>query len=361
MIRVLHIVTIMNRGGLETMIMNYYRNIDKSKIQFDFLVHRYEKGAFDEEILKLGGKIYQLPRLNPFSLSYRKKLNTFFKKGKYNIIHVHQDCMSSIVLKYAYKNDVQFRIAHSHNASQDKNLKYIIKIFYKKYIPKYATHLFACGKEAGDWMFGNSNYTIINNAIDAKKYRYNCNIRKIKREKLNLSQKKVIIHIGRFNHQKNHPFLIDIFYEVLKFNKNFILLLIGDGEDKRNIENKVNELKISDYVLFLGIREDVSDLLQVADIFLLPSYFEGLSLASIEAQAAGLPCLISDTIPIECKKTDLVWQMSLNETPKQWAKKIQSLVEIKRIDTYESIKKGNFDINENAKWLSNFYLKLGHK
>ena len=360
MIRVLHVVTIMNRGGLETMIMNYYRKIDRSKIQFDFLVHRYEKGAYDNEILSLGGKIYRISRLNPFSLGYRKKLNTFFMENNYDYIHVHQDCMSSIVLKYAYKNNIRIRIAHSHNANQDKNLKYIIKLLYKKFIPKYATHLFACGKEAGDWMFGNSRYFIVNNAIDAGKYRFNIEVRNKMRKKLNLSNQLVIVHVGRFNHQKNHPFLIDIFNELNKLNNNVVLFLIGDGNDRYVIEKKVKELDLSTKVKFLGIRNDVSDLLQARDIFLLPSYYEGLSLASVEAQASGLPCLISDTIPIECKKTDLVWQMSLNKSSKQWAEKIIELSKIERIDTYEKIKKENFDINENVKWLSDFYIKLSH-
>ena len=173
-IRILHIVTYMGRGGLETMIMNYYRNIDRSKVQFDFLTHRQERWDYDDEIEKLGGKIYRLPRLNPFSPSYLKALDGFFKEHKeYKIVHCHQDCLSGIPLKYAKKNGVPFTIAHSHSSNQNKDLKYLVKLAAKKNICKYSDHLFACGKEAGEWMFNTSDFEILNNAIDTKKYIYN--------------------------------------------------------------------------------------------------------------------------------------------------------------------------------------------
>ena len=203
MIRVLHVVTHMNRGGLETMIMNYYRNIDKKKIQFDFLVHRMERAAYDEEIETLGGYIHRLPVLNPFSLKYRKKLNNFFKEHpEYQIVHVHQDCLSSIILKAAKKNGVRVRIAHNHNANQDKNIKYFIKIFYMQFIPHYATALMACGQAAGDWMFQGKNYTILNNAINCEEYAFNAKKRKDLREQLNIIKDELII-----GHKGNYPIL----------------------------------------------------------------------------------------------------------------------------------------------------------
>lgn len=173
MIRVLQVVTNMERGGLESMLMNYYRHIDREKIQFDFLVHRQERAAFDDEIEALGGRIYRLPRLVPWSKSYLSALNRFFDEHTgYKVVHVHQDCLSSVILKAAKQHDVPVRIAHSHNANQDKNLKYPIKLWYKRSIPEYATNLFACGKDAGDWMFGGASYQIINNAIDVAAYTY---------------------------------------------------------------------------------------------------------------------------------------------------------------------------------------------
>lgn len=173
MIRVLQVVTNMDRGGLESMLMNYYRHIDREKIQFDFLVHRQERAAFDDEIETLGGRIYRLPRLVPWSKSYLSALNRFFDEHTgYKVVHVHQDCLSSVILKAAKQHDIPVRIAHSHNANQDKNLKYPIKLWYKRSIPEYATNLFACGKDAGDWMFGGASYQIINNAIDVAAYTY---------------------------------------------------------------------------------------------------------------------------------------------------------------------------------------------
>lgn len=200
MIRVLQIVTYMGRGGLETMIMNYYRNIDRNKVQFDFLVHRQEEADYDKEIVALGGKIYHMPMLNPFSKSYFNALDSFFKEHKYDIVHCHLDCMSAYPLKIAQKNGVRVRIAHSHNKSQDKNLKYPIKLYSKRLIPKYATHLLSCGKAAGDWMFNGKPYTILNNAIDAQSYRFDKQIREEMREQLGFNQEDFVIgHVGRFN------------------------------------------------------------------------------------------------------------------------------------------------------------------
>ena len=154
MIRVLHVVTYMGRGGLETMLMNYYRNIDRSRVQFDILVHRNFEADYDKEILSMGGRIFHISRLVPWSRSYRKKLKNFFlEHPEYRIVHVHQDCLSSVALQCAKECGVPVRIAHSHNRNQDKNIKYLIKLYYMKQIPKFATEYFACSKEAGDWMF----------------------------------------------------------------------------------------------------------------------------------------------------------------------------------------------------------------
>ena len=168
MVRILHVVTHMNRGGLETMIMNYYRTIDRGEVQFDFLVHRQERADYDDEIEELGGVIYRVSRLNPFSKKYKKELETFFQlHPEYAVIHVHQDCMSSVILKIAKKCGVRVRIAHSHSASQTKNIKFVIKKIYQKQIHKYATKLLACGNDAGKWMFQGVEFEVLNNAIDA--------------------------------------------------------------------------------------------------------------------------------------------------------------------------------------------------
>lgn len=356
MIRVLQIVTYMGRGGLETMIMNYYRNIDRNKVQFDFLVHRQEEADYDKEIVALGGKIYHMPMLNPFSKSYFNALDSFFKEHKYDIVHCHLDCMSAYPLKIAKKNGVRVRIAHSHNKSQDKNLKYPIKLYSKRLIPKYATHLLSCGKEAGDWMFNGKPYTILNNAIDAQSYRFDKQIREEMREQLGFNQEDFVIgHVGRFNPQKNHNFIIDVFNFVHKKNTAAKLVLVGTGDGQKAIKEKVESLALSDSVLFLGNRTDVNKILQAMDVFLFPSLYEGLPLSIIEAQAAGLPCVISDNVPPECIVTDLIEVASLDDALAKWEIVITSKKSVKRKDTYEQIKKSGFDVKSNVLVLEKMY------
>lgn len=357
-IRVLHVVTYMGRGGLETMIMNYYRNIDRSKVQFDFLTHRGERWDYDDEIERLGGKIYHLPRLNPFSLRYLNALDDFFKEHKeYKIVHCHQDCLSGIVLKYAKKNGVPFTIAHSHSSNQNKDLKYIIKLIAKKSIPKYADYLFACGKEAGEWMFNTDDFTILNNAIDTKRYIYNEEKSLRMKEKLGIKGKFVIGHVGRFRQEKNHSFIIDVFKDVCEKDPNSILLLVGDGPLEEDIRRKVYDLGLLDKVKFLGARDDVNDLMQSMDVFILPSLYEGIPLTMIESQASGLDCVISDKVPKECIVTQNIKVISLEESPKYWANEIIKTKNRKRRKSYNEIQNSKFDIKSNARWLEEFYLK----
>lgn len=359
-IRILQVVTHMNRGGLETMLMNYYRNIDRSKVQFDFLTHRTHKADYDDEIEALGGKIYHLPRLNPFSKSYLKALDSFFKEHKeYQVVHCHQDCLSGVVLKVAKANGVKFTIAHSHNANQDKNLKYLVKIVAKRNITKYADKLFACGKEAGKWMFNTDDFDVLNNAIDTDKYIYDEKKSKEIRKSLGVEGKFVVGHVGRFNPQKNHEFLIDIFNEIQKIEPESMLMLVGDGDLRVNIENKVKVLGIEDKVKFMGVRSDVNDLMQAMDVFLFPSLYEGLPVTMVEAQASGLKCIISNKVPQECILTDNVQVISLEENFKLWAKEILKYKKYYRKNTKESIEKAHFDINANVKYLQEFYLNAG--
>ena len=358
MLRVLHVVTDMNRGGLETMIMNYYRNIDRKKIQFDFLVHRGYRASYDDEIESYGGKIYRLSRLIPWSKNYIKMLDAFFQDHpEYKIVHVHQDCLSGVILKVAEKNGVPIRIAHSHSSSQDKNLKYLIKLWYKRWIPKYATDLFACGKEAGDWMFGGAKYKIINNAISAKVYTFDAGKRDVMRKELNLGNAFTLGLTARFSWAKNHHFLLDIFDEVLKMDPSAKLLLVGDGELRKDIEAKMHELGLAEHVIMTGVRSDVQNLLQAMDVFVMPSNYEGLGVAAVEAQAAGLPCFLSDKVPEACKITDSVYYIALSESARTWASQILSVKGKERKNTYQEIKNSGYDIEQNAKQLENFYIK----
>lgn len=358
-IRVLQIVTYMGRGGLETMLMNYYRHINRNKVQFDFLVHRDFEADYDQEIRHLGGKIYHISRLNPCSPFYREKLKKFFKKHpEYKIVHVHQDCLSSVALQCAKECGIPIRIAHSHNSNQNKNIKFLIKKYYMKKIPLYATHLFACGKKAGDWMFSGEKYEIIHNAIDVKKYTYSLEKARAIRKEMHLENNVVIGHVGRFDLQKNHKFLLDIFSECIKVVPDAKLLLVGDGEEREDIKARARELGINNNVIFTGVRSDVEDLFQVMDIFVFPSLYEGLPVTMIEAQAAGLPCVISDKVPNECIITlGLVTSMKLSESPCKWAEQIVKSLKIQKENHLDEIQNSGYDIATEVGKLERFYLR----
>ena len=362
-VRILHVVTYMGRGGLETMIMNYYRHIDRSKVQFDFLVHRDFRADYDNEIETMGGRIFRLPRLVPWSRSYLKSLENFFREhSEYKIVHVHQDCLSSVILKVAQKCGVPVRIAHSHNSSQDKNLKYLIKLLYKRQIPTYATQLFACGKEAGDWMFAGAPYQFLNNAIETSRYTFDTEARHQMRSRLGISNTAFVVgHVGRFHPQKNHSFLIDIFTDFKTKTSNAVLLLVGDGDLRTAMEQKAALLGISNSVIFTGVRSDVPDLMQAIDCFVFPSLYEGLPVTLVEAQAAGLPCIVSAGVPVECDKTDLVKHISPSAGPAHWAAEILKTQSNARRNTREQIIQAGYDIEANAQWLQNFYLEQWKK
>ena len=356
-IRILHIVTYMGRGGLETMLMNYYRSIDRTKVQFDFLIHRDFRADYDDEIEALGGRIYRLPSLNPCSRSYLGALDRFFvEHPEYRIVHSHLDCMSAIPLKAAKKHGVPVRIAHAHSSRQDRDLKYPLKLLFKRSIPGQATQLFACGDEAGKWMFGTDDFRVLNNAIDAGRYRFDPKVRQEVRSELGIPADALVAgHVGRFMAPKNHGFLLRIFAELPDHAR---LLLVGDGELRAENEHLAEELGIRDRVIFAGLRRDVERMLQAMDVFVFPSLYEGLPLSVIEAQAAGLPCLISDKVPIEGKKTDLVTQIPLDASPAEWAGAVASAAETPRRDTLAQIREAGFDIRANAEWLQQFYISL---
>lgn len=356
-IRVLHVVTYMGRGGLETMLMNYYRNIDRSKIQFDFLVHRDFIADYDNEILALGGKIFRLPKLNPFSRNYKDKVKAFFvEHNEYTIVHCHLDCMAGIPLQYAKENGAHICIAHAHNSNQTKDIKYILKLIYKRIIPKNADLLFACGYESGKWMFRGNEFYILNNAIDVNQYSYNCKVRNQIRSDLGFDENNYVIgHVGRFSPQKNHSFIIDVFRVICELNDSARLLLIGAGELMNSIKQRVDKYGLSDKVIFTGLRPNVSDYLQAMDVFFFPSLNEGLPLSIIEAQTSGLPCIVSERVPSDCIKTDLVNQVNLDESVDEWAHVILNSTYNKRIDHSETIRNAGFDVTRNAYKLECFY------
>lgn len=358
-VRILHVVTYMGRGGLETMLMNYYRHIDRSKVQFDFLVHRDFEADYDREILDLGGRIYHVSRLIPWSGSYKKELKQFFTAHpEYRIVHVHQDCLSAVALQCAEECGIPVRIAHAHTSSAVKDIKYPIKLFYMKRIPAYATHFFACGKQAGDWMFSGHPYEVVKNAIDTRKYEYSSVKSKEVKDQLGIGSELTVGHVGNFSPAKNHPFLIEIFQALLKKRPDAKLVLVGGEYEIEAIKEKVSNLNLNDHVMFMGIRNDVPDLMQAMDVFVFPSLYEGLPVTMIEEQAAGIPAIISDHVSQECVVTEnLVTVMKLEDSADEWADLAIKKAESGKQSHREEIIAAGYDIASEAGKLEQFYLR----
>lgn len=356
MIRVLQCVNNMHRAGLETMLMNYYRNIDRTKIQFDFLTHRPERSDYDDEIESLGGRIYRAPRLYPQNYpAYFAYMKQFFKEHpEYAIVHSHIDAMSYLPLLAAKRAGVPIRIAHSHSTSIDLDLKYPLKQCFRLLLPTVATHHLACGHNAGKFLFCNKDFQIIPNAIDAAQFRFCPKMREEKRKSLGLQEKFVVGHVGRFSYPKNHKFLIEIFFEVLKRNENAVLMLVGTGENEQEIQMKVQTLGIADSVLFMGSRSDVNELYQAMDVFVMPSLFEGVPLVGIEAQFAGLSCVFSDKVPEEVAFSNFCRFVRLEDPAEKWANMvIQWGDQNQRTSLTMDVR---FDIEHAHTVLENYYL-----
>ena len=368
-IRVLNLFTIMNRGGAETMVMNYYRNIDRSKVQYDFMVHRQERGAYDDEIESLGGKIFRMPPVRPWSAhEYRKTVRAFYAEHpEYRIIHSHMSELGYYDFQEAEKAGVPVRICHAHNRPYGIDLKSPVRWYYKTMMRPNITDLFTCGEASAEWLFGQKNrsrFVQLNNAIDAQQYAYCPQARRRMRQTLDIAEDQLVIgHVGRYDPQKNHKFIIDIFRAVREQNSKAILLLVGNDSDDggKEIHQKVEQLGLTQWVRFLGIRSDVADVMQAMDVFLFPSLFEGFGIVALEAQASGLSALVSEKIPAECMVTNLIQREMLKNSAEQWAKEVLELAKTPRLNTYDEIKAAGFDIVENAKWLQEFYLQAAQR
>jgi glycosyltransferase involved in cell wall biosynthesis len=361
MIRVLHVLSSMNRGGMETFIMNIYRNIDKKKVQFDFLLHTQEECAYNDEIRSLGGKIFSVPSRRNGVLKNRKALDNFFKEHpEYRIVHQHVSSLTYVApLKIAKKNGVPVRIVHSHNTQQGGSRihKYIHK-YNQLFIESFATHYFACSNLAAKWLYPRKQYKfiLINNGIETEKFIYNTEIRDEYRKKFDIENKFVLGHVGRFSPQKNHDFLIDIFKEIHDENNDCVLMLIGDGELRTKIENKVKKLGLQNDVIFTGIRSDIAELYQAMDLFVFPSLYEGLGIVLIEAQASGLKCFTSNkVVPKDVNVTGLVNFLDLDKSAQYWANRIMTNKNYRRNLTLDTIKGAGYDVYQIATNLQKWY------
>lgn len=352
----------MNRGGIESYMMNYYRNFDREKIQIDFAVHDAGGfGYYDEEIKRLGGRIYVLPQKSKHPFTYASCLKKLFKQNNYKIIHTHMDAMGMWVLKIAKECGIPVRIAHSHNTQHltTNPIKLFLLERARKNINLYATHRMACSGVAGKWLFGDAPFQIIRNAIDIDKFQYDTVMRKEKRKEWNIQEDEYLIgHVGRFDTQKNHSFLIDVFYKIHQQNSKVKLMLVGEGRLFDNIRLKVQRMGLDKSVIFTGSRDDANKLYNAFDLFVLPSLFEGLGIVAIEAEVNGCRTFLSDKIPADAKIADNVDFIPLDIDT--WAKAI-----IKKIDKDDvreaalfDIYQSGYDIKTEAKKLQDIYLDL---
>lgn len=363
MIKVLQVFHGMGCGGAENMIMNLFRKIDKSKVQFDFLVHTDEKCFFDDEIRLLGGQIYCVPYFNGKNfLQYKKALKKFFESHReYTVVHGHLGSSATIYLSVARKYGCT-TIAHSHSANTE-NILYNIFSYPTRYV---ADKLIGCSEKAGiarygKWCWKKKNGFILANGIDVEKFLPNDAVRNHMRKQLCVEDKFVIGHIGSFGPPKNHMYLLEIFKCIADKHQDSVLLLVGDGKLRERIENKAQELEIKEKVIMTGIRSDVNKLIQAMDCFVFPSLYEGLPVTVVEAQAASLPCFISDKITDEVCITDLVKRLSIDNAPNLWADEIVNSTDLCRKNMSKEISSAGYDINITAKWLQNFYIENAGK
>ena len=364
-IRVLMLFTIMNRGGAETMVMNYYRQIDRTRVQFDFMVHREERGAYDDEIEALGGRIYRMLPLHPALFrSYKKQIHQFFDQhSEYRIIHGHCSESGYFVYREAARRGIPVIIAHAHNSHALFDAKWLFRTWFKHRMRPCLTDRFTCGRESAEWLFGKKGAKqalLQNNAIDTNGYQFNPEWRKSTRKALHIADHiRLIGHVGRFDAQKNHQFLIEVMAKLVAKHPDYRLLLVGTGDLEARIREKVNQMGLNEFVIFAGTRADVPCILQAMDLFLFPSLMEGLSLSMVEAQCAGLPCVVSDTIPDEVKMTDLVDFISLQAPIESWCHTIEQRLSYPQDRTVYAaqIRQAGYDIRQNAQWLQTYYIQ----
>ncbi len=366
-LRVLHVLGSLNMGGAETLIMNIYRSINRKNIQFDFIVHGDDIGIYEKEIIALGGKIYRMPKYCGLNHStYKKAWKNFLKHHpEYLIIHGHMRSTAAIYLKIA-KKFKRITICHSHNTSNGKGLKSFIKYVYQYNIRHISDYFMGCSYEANRWLFGkkiakSNDCLVLKNGIDVSKFAYNEDSRKKIRSLYGIKENDLLIgNIGRLCYQKNHEYLLDIMAEIIKRRPNSKLMIIGDGELELSIKEKITKLNLTEKVIMLKNQNNINELLSAMDVFVFPSHFEGLGIVVVEAQASGLPCYISDTIPKEVCLTNIVKCFSITDEPSFWALQILKEKEFDRkSEIYTKIitDKG-YSIKNAVELLSDFYLRI---
>lgn len=364
-LHVLHVFGRLNRGGAESRVMDLYRNVDRTKVQFDFMQHTTKVCDFQPEIEQLGGKVYHVPPFRFWNyLSYCKAWKQFIREHpEIRIVHGHMTSTASVYLPIARKKGV-FTIAHSRNAGVDKGIKGKLTKFLRRNLKEKCDRCFACSKLAGEAVFGKEameqgRVTIIPNAIDAAGFTFDPEERRQKREELHIQPEEFLIgEVGRFDPQKNQKYAVEILAECRKKNFPAKLILIGEGPLMETVRQQVEELQLQKYVIFTGLQKDVVPFYQAMDFFLLPSFYEGLPGVAVEAQASGLRGILSDAITTETAMTSLMEFRSVQEPPEVWADRIMACGHYERQNTLVQMQKAGFDVKSLAKQLQDFYLRV---
>ena len=362
--RVLQIMGPMGRGGAENMIMELYRHMDRSVIQFDFVEHNTDRGSYDDEIEALGGRIFRVPRYRGSNhFAYKRVWKRFFREHpEYKIIHCHIRSTASIICKIARKFGVK-SIAHSHNTSNGGGISAYAKKFFQGSLASSADYLFGCSREAGLWLFGEkaikgSNYRFFPNATNVDDFLFNAADRASVRSELGVDEDTVVyVNVARYHPQKNHLFLVEAFAAIHEKQKNSVLVLVGDGELRKDVEAHIQKLGIEEYVRVLGVRRDIPRLMNGMDAFLLPSKWEGLPVTMVEAQANGLPCLISDTVTRDVNITPLIHYIPIDKGFEPWVS-VALTADLKREDHQDAIRAAGFDIHSSVCTLRDFYRNI---
>jgi len=362
-IKILQVFTTLNRGGAETNFMNYVRQMDLKQFKFEVVVHREAIGAYEQELQSMGITIHRLPAINPLNYwRYQKAAKTLLVQGQYDIIHSHISELSVWLLKLADQLQVPIRIVHAHLASANIDLKWPIRLYWRSQLRKFANIGFTCSDAASKWLFKNplqwGKIQLMRNAVNTSEWQFNLEKRNKIRDQFGITHSINWVHVGRFNTQKNHKFLIHLFKQFNNVQSNSNLFLLGDGNLAKDIKSQIKALNLDGKIHIMGAVNNVNDFLQAMDIMVFPSMFEGLPVSIIEAQAAGLPCVLSDTISKEVAVLpDYVQFVNLNAPIEQWLKSIDTALALPRKIQSEAILKAGYDIQTNVKVLESFYLK----
>ena len=362
MIRVLHVISSLGGGGVEHMLYSYYLNIDRNKVHFDFVVHGSAIEILEAKVQSLGAKVFHV---TPKKVSIKRnilEIDKIIRSGNYDVVHCHQNFSNFTTLFLAKKNHVPVRISHSHGCKKTKSINELVKMQVLRLLNKAnANYFFSCGIEAAKWLHGQSCFQngkniIMNNAIDLSVFSFDIGIREKYRKRFKIEDKVVLLHVGRFSNEKNHLFLLDIIQKLSLCNRQYVLLLVGNGAEEEAVKMYAQKKHIVDKVLFLGVRNDIAEIMNAADIFLLPSKHEGFGITLIEAQATGLQVFASNNVTKETMLTDLIEYLPIENT-NIWIEKILAVKNTFRESRKEDIKASGYSVDMQAikyeNWLEN--------